>query len=152
LLDGSSNIYRNNLWIHKAGFGFPERRYHRQMDVAAEAARLRAAAEARPLKLPANRRLEERHHLVTADGLGVWFTIQLSPHSRITEALFERSDNAPRDDEIGPWLSELMPGKGPVEAPGLPGARARRFEVFEPNQETPGRGGPPSERGGSPPA
>jgi hypothetical protein len=121
------------------------------MDLAAEAARLRAAAEARPLKLPVNRRVDERHHLVTPDGLGVWFTIQLSPHSRITEALFERSDNAPRDDEIAPWLSELMPGQGPVEAPGLPGARARRFEVFEPNQVPPNNGNSSQDRGSGPP-
>jgi hypothetical protein len=128
-----------------------ERRYHRQMDLASEATRLRAAAEARPLKLPVNRRVDERHHLVTADGLGVWFTIQLSPHSRISEALFERSDNAPADDEIAPWLSELMPDQGPVEAPGLPGARARRFEVFEPNQEPSNKGSSSRDRGGSPP-
>jgi hypothetical protein len=101
------------------------------MKVAAEAARLRAVAEARPLKLPVNRRVDERHHLVTDDGLGVWFTVQISPHARIQEALFERGDRAPNDTEIGPWLAELMPDREPVEAAGLPGARARRFEVFE---------------------
>jgi hypothetical protein len=105
-----------------------------QMDVTSEAARLRAAAEARPLKLPVNRRVDERHHLVTAGGLGVWFTIQLSPHSRIFEALFERGDTPPGDEEIAPWLTELMPGRQPVEAPGLPGALVRRFEVFEPSR------------------
>src|SRR5207248_657492 len=61
------------------------------MDIAAAAARLRAAAEAKPLKLPVNRRVDETHHLVTEEGLGVWFTIQISPHARIQEALFERA-------------------------------------------------------------
>ena len=60
------------------------------MDLASEAARLRAAATAGPLKLPVNRRIDERHHVVTDDGLGVWFTVQLSPHARILEAVFER--------------------------------------------------------------
>lgn len=105
------------------------------MDVATEAARLRGAAEARPLKLPVNRRVEERHHAVTPDGLGVWYTIQISPHSRINEALFERSDRPPSDEEIRPWLTHLMPGQEAVEAPGLPGAHARRFEVFEHNPD-----------------
>jgi hypothetical protein len=111
------------------------------MDVAAEAARLRAAAEARPLKLPVNRRVDESHHLVTDDGLGVWFTIQISPHARIQEALFERADRPPSDAETEPWLVALMGGGSPVEAPGLPGARARRFEVFE---QRPGAPTPPS--------
>jgi hypothetical protein len=101
------------------------------MEVAEEAARLRAAAEARPLKLPVNRRVDERHHAVSDDGLGVWFTIQISPHARIQEAVFERADRPPEDAEIELWLSELMPGHEPVEAAGLPGALARRFEVFE---------------------
>jgi hypothetical protein len=102
------------------------------MDVAAEAARLRAAAEAGPLRLPVNRRIDERHHLVTEDGLGVWFTIQLAPRARITEAVFERDGARPADGECGTWLAELMPGRQPVEAPGLPDAHSRRFEVFEP--------------------
>jgi hypothetical protein len=101
------------------------------MDVAAGAARLRAAAEAGPLKLPVNRRIDERHHLVTDDGLGVWFTIQLSPHARIMEAVFEREEARPADEECRTWLRELMPGKEPAEAPGLPDAHARRYEVFE---------------------
>src|SRR3982074_2514292 len=96
------------------------------MDVAAEAARLRAAAEARPLKLPVNRRGDERHHLVTDDGLGVWFTLQVPPHSLIQEALFERRDGPPTDAETALWLTVLMPGRQPVEAAGLPGALARR--------------------------
>src|SRR5262249_24301320 len=50
------------------------------MDIAAEAARLKAAAEARPLRLPVNRRIDERHYARTEDGLSVWFTIQLSPN------------------------------------------------------------------------
>ncbi|HEY8643578.1 MAG TPA: hypothetical protein VIO84_12520 [Candidatus Dormibacteraeota bacterium] len=101
------------------------------MDIAAAAARLRAAAEAKPLKLPVNRRVDETHHLVTDDGLGIWFTIQISPHARIQEALFEREDRMPEDAEILAWLRELMPGLEPAEAPGLPGAHARRFEVFD---------------------
>lgn len=102
------------------------------MDVAAEAARLRAAAEARPLRLPVNRRIDERHHAVTTDGLGVWYTIQLAPRARIHEAVFERRDRRPSDEECQAWLRALMPGSQPAEAPGLPDARARRFEVFEP--------------------
>jgi len=101
------------------------------MDIAAAAARLRAAAEAKPLKLPVNRRVDETHHLVTDDGLGIWFTIQISPHARIQEALFEREERMPEDAEILAWLRELMPGLEPAEAPGLPGAHARRFEVFD---------------------
>ena len=101
------------------------------MDIAAEAAQLRAAAEAKPLRLPVNRRVDESHHLVTDDGLGVWFTVQVSPHARIQEALFERPDRAPTDAECQSWIKALMPGLDPVEAPGLPGAHARRFEVFD---------------------
>jgi hypothetical protein len=121
------------------------------MDVAAEAARLRAAAEARPLKLPVNRRVDERHHLVTDDGLGVWFTIQISPHARIQEALFERGERPPSDSETEAWLAELMPGSRPVEAAGLPGALARRFEVFDQQPDAPS---PPSaaDGGGRAPA
>jgi len=101
------------------------------MDVAARAAGLRAAAEARPLKLPVNRRIDERHHAVTEDGLSVWFTVQLAPRRRILEAVFERDSSRPTDDECVAWLRELMPGREPLEAPGLPDAHARRFEVFE---------------------
>lgn len=100
------------------------------MDVAVEAARLRAAAEARPLRLPVNRRIAERHHLVTEDGLGVWFTIQLAPGTRIEETVFERENRPPSDDECRAWLHELMPDGEPIESPGLPGASARRFEIF----------------------
>jgi hypothetical protein len=100
-------------------------------DVVAEAARLRAAAEAAPLRLPVNRRIAESHHLVTDDGLGIWFTIQLSPRSRITEAVFERDGARPTDQECRSWLRELTPGREPVEAPGLPDAHARRFELFD---------------------
>jgi hypothetical protein len=101
------------------------------MDLAARAAGLRAAAEARPLKLPVNRRIDERHHVVTDDGLSVWFTVQLAGRRRILEAVFERDGSRPTDDECRAWLGELMPGRQPVEAPGLPDAHARRFEVFE---------------------
>ena len=101
------------------------------MDIATQAAQLRAAAEAKPLKLPVNRRVDETHHAVSEDGLGVWFTIQISPHARIQEALFERADRMPGDAECRAWLGALMPGLEPVEAPGLPGAHARRFEVFD---------------------
>ena len=102
------------------------------MDIVAEAARLRAEAEAGPLKLPVNRRIDERHHLVTRDGLSVWFTIQVTPHRRILEAVFEREDARPGDEECRAWLRELVPDREPSEAPGLPDAHARRFEVFEP--------------------
>src|SRR5260370_24549077 len=68
-------------------------------DIEAEAAQLRAAAEARPMKLPVNRRVDERHRVVTADGLSVWYTIQVSPHSRIQEVVFDRSDRMPADEQ-----------------------------------------------------
>ena len=101
------------------------------MDVAARAAGLRAAAEARPLKLPVNRRIDERHHAVTEDGLSVWFTVQIAPRRRILEAVFERDGSRPTDEECQAWLRELLPGRDPREAPGLPDAHTRRFEVFE---------------------
>ena len=107
--------------------------------IEAQAARLRAAAEARPLKLPVNRRVDESHHVVTDDGLSVWYTIQVSPHSRIQEAIFERTDRMPTDDEVNRWLRLLIVGPDAVEAPGLPGAMTRRFEAFErnPDREAP---------------
>jgi hypothetical protein len=103
------------------------------------AARLRAAAEARPMKLPVNRRIDERHHVVTPDGLSVWYTVQVSSHSRIQEAVFERIDRMPSDEECRTWLGLLVKGAEPVEAPGLPGARTRRFEAFDhsPDHEAP---------------
>jgi hypothetical protein len=109
------------------------------MEIETEAARLRAAAEARPMKLPVNRRVDENHHVVTADGLSIWYTIQVSPHSRIQEAIFERTDRMPSDDEVKRWLSLLIVGADAVEAPGLPGASTRRFEAFErsPDREAP---------------
>ncbi|SRR6266699_639782 len=109
------------------------------MDLAAEAERLRTAAEAKPLVLPVNRRIDERHHAVTDDGLGVWFTIQVSAHSRIAEVVFERGGARPTDEECQAWLRELLPDREPVEAPGLPGGPVRRFEVFDrrPDGEAP---------------
>lgn len=109
------------------------------MEIETEAARLRAAAEARPMKLPVNRRVDENHHAVTADGLSIWYTIQVSPHSRIQEAIFERADRMPSDEEIQRWLSLLIVGADAIEAPGLPGASTRRFEAFEhsPDREAP---------------
>jgi hypothetical protein len=109
------------------------------MEIETEAARLRAAAEARPMKLPVNRRVDENHHVVTADGLSIWYTIQVSPHSRIQEAIFERADRMPSDDEVKRWLSLLIVGADAIEAPGLPGASTRRFEAFEhsPDREAP---------------
>jgi hypothetical protein len=103
------------------------------------AARLRAAAEAKPMRLPVNRRVDEAHHAVTPDGLSVWYTIQVSPHSRIQEAIFERTDRMPGDDECRQWLDHLVVGAQAVEAPGLPGAKTRRFEAFErnPSREAP---------------
>lgn len=101
------------------------------MDIAAEAARLRAAAEAKPLRLPANRRIDERHRFQTEDGLKVWFTIQLSPHRRITAAVFEREASRPADGECRAWLRELLPDRDVAEAAGMPDARVRRFELFE---------------------
>lgn len=102
-------------------------------DIVAEAARLRAAAEARPLRLPVNRKVDETHHAVTDDGLSVWYTIQVSPHSRIQEVVFEREDRMPADGECAAWLELLVTGAAAAEAPGLPGAKTRRFEAFERN-------------------
>jgi hypothetical protein len=107
-----------------------------RMDLRAEAARLRTAAEAKPLRLPVNRRVDDSHHALTSDGLGVWYTVQLSPHSRILEAVFERSDRPPGDDEVQAWLKELMPDAAFVEAPGFPGSQTRRFEAFERSPES----------------
>ncbi len=101
------------------------------MDIASEAARLRAAAEAKPMRLPVNRRVDESHHAVTPDGLSVWYTIQVSPHRRIQEAVFEREDRIPSDDECRPWLDQLIVGARATEAPSFPGSTTRRFEVFE---------------------
>ena len=100
-----------------------------------EAARLRGAAEAKPLRLPVNRKVDESHHAVTSDGLSVWYTIQVSPHSRIQEAIFERGDRMPSDEECRRWLDLLIVGGQATEAPGFPGAMTRRFEAFERNPE-----------------
>jgi hypothetical protein len=108
--------------------------------IEAEAERLRSAAEARPMRLPVNRRVDERHHALTPDGLSVWYTIQVSPHSRIQEVVFERTDRMPSDEECRSWLALLIAGGAEaVEAPGLPGAMTRRFEAFErsPEREAP---------------
>jgi hypothetical protein len=105
------------------------------LDIETEAARLRAAAAAKPMKLPVNRRVDERHHAVTPDGLSVWFTIQVSPHSRIQEAIFERADRVPTDDECWQWLKLLIAGAEATEATGLPGSMTRRFEAFERSPE-----------------
>jgi hypothetical protein len=105
-------------------------------DIATIAARLRAAAEARPMRLPVNRQVDETHHAVTPDGLSVWYTIQVSPHSRIQEAIFERAGRMPSDAECRPWLDLLIAGAEPVEAPGMPGSTTRRFEAFERSPES----------------
>ena len=91
------------------------------------------------MRLPVNRRVDESHHAVTPDGLSVWYTIQVSPHSRIQEAIFERTDRVPDDEECKLWLDLLIVGAQAAEAPGLPGAMTRRFEAFErnPNLEAP---------------
>ena len=101
------------------------------MDIEREAGRLRAAAEAKPLRLPVNRRVDESHHAVTPDGLSVWFTIQVAPRTRIQEAVFERTDRMPSDEECRRWLDPLFGGADPAEAPGIPGSLTRRFEAFE---------------------
>jgi hypothetical protein len=100
-------------------------------DIATEAARLRTAAEARPMRLPINRKVDESHHAITDDGLSVWYTIQVSPHARIQEAIFERTDRMPGDDECSRWLELLVTGGKPVEAATFPGSTTRRFEVFD---------------------
>ena len=91
------------------------------------------------MRLPVNRRVDERHHVLTPDGLSVWYTIQVSPHSRIQEAVFERADRMPTDEECARWLRLLVVGPDAIEAPGLPGAMTRRFEAFErsPEREAP---------------
>jgi hypothetical protein len=87
------------------------------------------------LKLPVNRKVDESHHTITRDGLSVWYTIQVSRHSRIQEAIFERMDRMPSDAECRAWLDLLIVGAPAVEAPGLPDAMTRRFEAFERNPE-----------------
>ena len=91
------------------------------------------------MRLPVNRRVDETHHAVTPDGLSVWYTIQVSPHSRIQEAIFERAERRPSDEECRQWLDLLMVHAQAAEAPGLPGAMTRRFEAFErsPEREAP---------------
>jgi hypothetical protein len=91
------------------------------------------------MRLPINRRVDERHHAVTEDGLSVWYTIQVSPHSRIEEAIFERTDRMPSDEECNRWLALLIVGADATEAPGMPGSTTRRFEAFErsPEHEAP---------------
>ena len=101
------------------------------MDLMAEAQRLRDAAEAKPLKLPVRRRVDDTHKAVTPDGLTVWFTIQVSAHARIHDAVFEREDRMPSDEETAQWLRLLIPGREALEAPSLPGAHTRHFEAFE---------------------
>jgi hypothetical protein len=105
----------------------------------AEAARLRTEAEAKPLKLPINRKVDARHRTVTEDGLSVWYTIQVSPHSRIYDVLFERADRMPSDEECAAWLELLIPGREAVESPSAPGSFDRRFDSFErdPTREAP---------------
>ena len=108
-------------------------------DIATIAAQLRAAAEAKPMRLPVNRRVDETHHVITPDGLSVWYTIQVSPHSRIQEAIFERTERVPSDEECRRWLDLLVVGGEAVEAPGMPGSTTRRYEAFErsPDREAP---------------
>ena len=101
------------------------------MDIEGEAARLRTAAAAKPLRLPVNRRVDESHHAVTPDGLSVWFTIQVAGRTRVQEAVFERTDHMPSDEECTRWLHLLFDGGNPAEAPGIPGSLTRRFEAFE---------------------
>ncbi len=100
-------------------------------DIATEAERLRSAAEAKPMRLPINRKVDESHHSVTDDGLSVWYTVQVSPHARIQEAIFERADRMPSDEECKRWLDLLIVGAMATEAPSFPGSTTRRFEVFE---------------------
>jgi hypothetical protein len=83
------------------------------------------------MRLPVNRKVDETHHATTPDGLSVWFTIQVSPHARIQEAVFERTDRMPSDDEVRSWLDLLIVGAEAAEAPTFPGSTTRRFEVFE---------------------
>ena len=96
---------------------------------------MRAAAEAKPLRLPINRKVDESHHAVTPDGLSVWYTIQVSPHSRIQEAIFERTDHMPSDEECRRWVELLIVGVHASEAPSFPGSMTRRFEAFERNPD-----------------
>ena len=83
------------------------------------------------MRLPVNRKVDESHHSVTQDGLSVWYTIQVSPHNRIQEAIFERSDRMPSDEEVERWLDLLIVGAEASEAPSFPGSMTRRFEAFE---------------------
>lgn len=100
------------------------------MNLSDAGRRLREEADADPLRLPVRRRVAERHHLV-ADGLEVWFTLQVSSHARVYDAVFERADRPPSDEECRAWLAALLPDRGAEEAPSPPGSRTRRFEAFE---------------------
>src|SRR5439155_418227 len=77
----------------------------------------------------------ESHHAVTPDGLSVWYTVQVSPHSRIQEVVFERADRLPTDEECRRWLDLLIVGARASEAGSFPGAMTRRFEAFDRNPE-----------------
>ena len=101
------------------------------MNLSDAGRRLREEADANPLKLPVRRRVDERHHLVTGEGLEVWFTLQVSPHARIYDAVFQRPDRPPSDGECRAWLTALLPDRRAQEAPGPPGALTRRFEAFD---------------------
>lgn len=83
------------------------------------------------MRLPVNRKVDESHHVVTPDGLSIWYTIQVSPHNRIQEAVFEREDRMPTDEEVRGWLELLIVGAQATEAPSFPGSTTRRFEAFE---------------------
>src|SRR5438552_17331681 len=52
------------------------------MDIASEAARLRASADAKPLRLPINRKVTELHRAITPDGLCVLYPLPASPQPR----------------------------------------------------------------------
>ena len=73
------------------------------------------------MRLPINRKVDESHHAMTPDGLSVWYTIQVSPHARIQEAIFERADRMPSDEECVRWLGLLIVGGHANEAPSFPG-------------------------------
>src|SRR2546428_13870178 len=104
-------------------------------EIDTRSALLRAAGEDGPRKPPVTRCLDERTLAVTDEGLPVWYTIQVSPHSRIQEAIFERADRMPSDEECKRWLAVLIVGAEATEAPGLPDAMTRRFEAFEHSPE-----------------
>jgi len=118
------------LAVHRFEF-----KLHLVQEMEATAARLRAAAEAKPMRLPVNRRVDETHHVLTPDGLSVWYTIQVlaaQPHPGSHLRAHRPHAHGRRVHAVA---RPPHRGRQPVEAPGMPGSMTRRFEAFERSPE-----------------